>query len=452
MSASEGLHHTWIVALAASPDEAPGAARTKIAANLPEELPPSQRSSHSEDGVKAYGQKVATDIVQTLLTCKELYARNEKAPLSDDEYDRLMGDYADLINADTRNLFDQLEVFRSGVGQIRAAARLYDAKTAAMKRGSHEVAGSIRTLDDREYDQTKANVKKIGDGLVRKLKRLHRDPLLKSAVPDADYDRLVRERRKMDTVAEEAAFRSEISEIPDTCNEIYLRLVEVDGYREAFASGKVLVQSEDYKLKRLKAIAAAEAFLSSDDSNTVPTEILERILDRVKDGASSNTSTPNKSAECRVEVASTAASETSSSARRAEATSNPVVVTHTGDCMILEPGESTPDATSNSVVVTRAGDCMILEPAESLPDETSDSVVVTRAGDCIILEPASAPPPVQFSHQRSRSGPQRVWQLLSSLSTRPSISTRSQLSNSSLAIQSGDVADELELPQINVGA
>jgi len=220
----------------------------------------------TEDVLKAYGEKVAGDIVQTLLTCKRAHEQKEKSPLTDEEYDKLMGMYTKLNNADRGDLSEQLREFRNGVGQLRASARLYDAKMTAVKCGSGDVAGSIQTLGKEEYREYKTRVKSMGDGLVRQLQKLHRDPVLKSAMTDADYDRLVREHRQLDTVKEESL---EDSEIPWACNEIYLRLVEVQGYREVFMSGKALVDNREYNSKRSRAIAEAESFLCSDDSHRI---------------------------------------------------------------------------------------------------------------------------------------------------------------------------------------
>jgi hypothetical protein len=237
----------------------------------------------TEDVFKAYGEKVAGDIVQTLLTCKRAHEQKEKSPLTDAEYDKLMGMYTKLNNADSSDLSEQLRKFRNGVGQLRAAARLYDAKMIASKGGSGDMAGSIQTFGKEEYREYKTRVKSMGDGLVRQLQKLHRDPVLKSAMTDADYDRLVREHRQLDildTVKEELL---EDSEIPWACNVIYLRLVEVQGYREVFISGKALVDDREYNSKRSRAIDEAESFLSSADSHRIGEAFREKVAGALAD-------------------------------------------------------------------------------------------------------------------------------------------------------------------------
>jgi len=56
------------------------------------------------------------------------------------------------------------------------------------------------------------------------------------------------------------------TDVPLACNEVYLRLVEVAGYKEAFLAGKPIVQKREYLHKKESAIAAAETFLSSAES------------------------------------------------------------------------------------------------------------------------------------------------------------------------------------------
>lgn len=295
MSASQSLGHKWLTSSAPQTNARAGEVGADTSADLTSWWSMSGKKQmrvlqheqtldrSTEDVFKAYGEKVAGDIVQTLLTCKRAHEQKEKSPLTDEEYDKLMGMYTKLNNADRSDLSEQLRKFRNGVGQLRAAARLYDAKMIASKSGSADMAGSIQTLGKEEYREYKTRVKSMGDGLVRQLQKLHRDPVLKSAMTDADYDRLVREHRQLDildTVKEESL---EDYEIPWACNEIYLRLVEVQGYREVFISGKALVDNREYNSKRSRAIDEAENFLSSDDSHRIGDAFREKIAGALAD-------------------------------------------------------------------------------------------------------------------------------------------------------------------------
>merc|ERR1712007_212800 len=81
--------------------------------------------------IRGDGDNVAGDLVQTLLTCKHMYTQKEKAPLTDEEYDNLMAIYAELRNADSTDVHQQLQEFRNGVGHLSA-------KKAALKAAPRE--------------------------------------------------------------------------------------------------------------------------------------------------------------------------------------------------------------------------------------------------------------------------------------------------------------------------
>jgi len=268
-----------------------------VANELPKELPAAEMdkiclehaAARDETAVEAFGEKLLGDIVQTLLTCKQLHAHQEQTPLTDAEYDKLMETYAKLNSADRGSVQDQLHEFRNGVGQLRAAANLYDAKMRALKHGSREVAGSIRTLDKHTFKEQRAKVKQIGDGLVQKLQRLHRDPLLKSPLTDEAYDSIVKEHRMLDTPGRLATVQEEVNddtEVPLACNEVYLRLIEVAGYKEAYLTGKPIVHKREYLYKKQTAIAAAETFLSSEESHRIEwaRARIEQALDALTQG------------------------------------------------------------------------------------------------------------------------------------------------------------------------
>merc|ERR1712046_4976 len=125
----------------------------------------------------------------------------------------------------------------------------------------------------------------MGDGLVGKARQMHTDLIQKSALTEAEYDRLVSERNLLDTVIEE---RLEGSDIASVGNGTYLKLLEVQAYRNSFHSGKPLLSDAAYDRKKSKAISEAKTCLSSVESEEVDFSTRLKIVDLLSDLGSKN--------------------------------------------------------------------------------------------------------------------------------------------------------------------
>jgi len=194
---------------------------------------------------------------------------------------------------------------------------------------------------------------------------------------------------RLDTVHEEAL---DDPEIPLACNEVYLRLVEVVGYQEAFSAGRPFVQTSEYQQKKERAISAAQTFLESEQSHRIGW------------------------ARARIEVV--LASLTQSDA---------------GQRLVRQDieGVETPTRSVKALVTSRGWESLNTLPVHARSRAASDADEAIFSG-----------------------GAHRLWRKMSSFSARSAGTGSSYRSSSASGFGNSHagVLEELELPQINVGA
>lgn len=252
-------------------------ARSKAYAALLAEASEAITNIHgSEENVLEQRRAANNNIIAMLSNCKKLRAREMPEPLSDNEYDALMHQYAKLNGADASSLEQEIADFTKKVLMVRANAKL-------SKLSDSGFASQLNLLTDGDYDVLKRETREAGEDLIRKLGRMHGDPLLKSRVSDDVYNRLQKSKDSLDAVFEDEALSSD---------PVFNSLLEIEAIGHAYHSGqKDVIDDKEYDLKKDNAMEMAHAVLN--DPST-PSHVRAKIGEKLRDIGQINQSSPSE--------------------------------------------------------------------------------------------------------------------------------------------------------------